>query len=150
MVVNDDGSVRVLLGDPKRGPDVEVDGMKLHTVDIGNPHAIQWVPSPEAAAVASEGPLVENSDLVPEGTNAEFAAVTATDQIELRVWERGVGETLACGTGAAATAYLAHEQDKVGKSVRMQLRGGTLGVALEPDGAWIEGPAEFVFSGSLY
>ena len=150
VVVNPDGTVRVLLGTPAQGPDIELGGLRLHTVDMGNPHAIQWVPSPEAAAVASEGPLVETAEMFPDGTNAEFAAVTATDEIELRVWERGVGETLACGTGAAATAFLAHRQGRVGPNVAMKLRGGTLGVSLESDGAWIEGPAEFVFRGSLY
>ncbi len=150
VVVRDDGTVRVLLGDPRLGPDVDVDGTPLHTVDIGNPHAIQWVSAPEEAPVTEEGPLIENAGAFPDGTNAEFAAVTGSDEIEVRVWERGVGETLACGTGAAATAYLAHQQGKVGQRVAMKLRGGTLQVSLEADGAWIEGPAEYVFGGSLY
>ncbi|MDJ0953528.1 MAG: diaminopimelate epimerase [Acidimicrobiia bacterium] len=150
VLVRENGSVRVLLGDPRLGADVHMDGIHLHTVDMGNPHAIQWVSAPEEAAVTTQGPLIEEATTFPDGTNAEFAAVTGRDEIEVRVWERGVGETLACGTGAAATAYLAHEQGRVGEKVTMRLRGGTLLVSLEDDGAWIEGPADYVFSGSLY
>ncbi|MEA2001720.1 MAG: hypothetical protein U9N84_07545, partial [Actinomycetota bacterium] len=84
-----------------------------------------------------------------EGTNVEFAHVVSPNRIELRVWERGVGETLACGTGAAATAYLANQQGRVGSTVTMELRGGSLRVDLEDEGAWIEGPANTVFKGSI-
>ncbi len=150
VVVNEDGSVRALLGVPATGGSLTLDGVDLYTVDMGNPHAIQWVANPETAPVATAGPSIETAEVFAEGTNAEFAAVTGEDEIQLRVWERGVGETLACGTGAAATAYLAHEQGRVGKRVSMHLKGGTLLVSLEEDGAWIEGPADFVFSGLLY
>ena len=149
VTVNDDGSVRALLGQPTLGEDIEGDGSTLHTVDIGNPHAIQWVDSPSNADVASIGPRVEKRAEFVAGTNAEFATVVGPDEIELRVWERGVGETLACGTGAAATAFLAREQGLVGDCVRMRLPGGNLLVILDDAGAWIEGPADFVFSGSL-
>lgn len=148
--LNEDGSVRVLLGSPSAGDDVHLDGIVLHTVDMGNPHAIQWVPDPATAPVESDGPKVEKAPAFAEGTNAEFATVVGPDEIDIRVWERGVGETLACGTGAAATAFIANQQGLVGTRVAMQLRGGTLLVSLEDDGAWIEGPAETVFSGSLY
>ena len=147
--LNPDGSVRVLLGVPSSGDDVSIDGIEWHTVDLGNPHAINWVVDPATAAVRQVGPRVETAPAFPDGTNVEFAAVTGTDEIDLRVWERGVGETLACGTGAAATAYLAHEQGLVGSNVAIRLRGGILRIDLEPDGAWIEGPAETVFSGSF-
>ncbi|MCP4307010.1 MAG: diaminopimelate epimerase [bacterium] len=144
-----DGSVCVLLGVPASGGDVSLDGIEWHTVDMGNPHAIRWVDDPSTAAVAEIGPTVETASVFPDGTNVEFATVTGRNQIDVRVWERGVGETLACGTGAAATAYLAHRQGLVGSRVAMQLRGGILDVYLEEDGAWIEGPAETVFRGSL-
>ncbi len=101
----------------------------LHTVSMGNPHAIQWVPDPETAPVGTVGPEVETAPVFPHGTNAEFARVLGSDVIELRVWERGVGETLACGTGAAATAYLAHRQGRVGRggddpAARRRVAGG--------------------------
>ena len=144
-----DGSVRVLLGVPSSGDDVSLGGSDWHTVDMGNPHAIRWVDDLDTAAVGRIGRAVETASAFPDGTNVEFATVTGRNQIDLRVWERGVGETLACGTGAAATAYLAHQQGLVGSHIAMQLRGGVLDVYLESDGAWIEGPAETVFSGSV-
>jgi diaminopimelate epimerase len=148
--VKPDGSVRALLGRPTAGETLELDSLTLHTVDMGNPHAVQWVVNPATADVSTIGPRIETDPEFVAGTNAEFAAVVGTDEIELRVWERGVGETLACGTGAAATAFLAHEQGLVGSEVKVKLLGGTLLVILDDAGAWLEGPAEFVFSGSLY
>jgi diaminopimelate epimerase len=99
--------------------------------------------------VATVGPTVETAAVFPQGTNAEFASVAASDTIDLRVWERGVGETLACGTGAAATAYLAHRQGKVAAEVTMRLPGGELRVSIDEDGVWIEGPAQKVFAGTI-
>ncbi len=148
--INEDDTVRVLLGKPSGGEVIEVAGMTMYTVEVGNPHAIQWVDDPDSAPVGSAGPRIETAAPFEHGTNAEFAALTAPDEITLRVWERGVGETLACGTGAAATAYLANQQGLVGNEVLLRLRGGNLNVILDAEGAWIEGPAEFVFSGSLY
>ncbi len=143
------GGVRVLLGTPALGSPVELEEFVLHVVDMGNPHAITWVADPEAAPVEEAGAAIETAPRFPDGTNVEFATVTADDQIAVRVWERGVGETLACGTGAAATAYLAHRQGLVGSSVSMRLRGGDLRVDLTDQGAWIEGPANTVFAGAL-
>ena len=148
--VNEDGSVRAFLGTPSSGEALTVAGIDLHTVDIGNPHAIHWVEDTQEAHVQTLGPRIECADAFPAGTNVEFASIVDSDEIELRVWERGVGETLACGTGAAATAFLAHEQGRVGSAVTLRLLGGTLQVELAADGAWIEGPAETVFSGVLY
>ena len=147
--VKQDGSVRVLLGTPTTGTAVEVDGRVLETVNLGNPHAIAWVDDPSTAPVASVGAAVETASAFPDGTNVEFAAVTGPDRIELRVWERGIGETLACGTGAAATAHVAHERGYVGSTVSLVLRGGVLLVDLDSDGAWIEGPANTVFAGEV-
>lgn len=144
-----DGSVKAFLGEARLGGDVEVDGRTLQTVNLGNPHAIQWVRDTASAPVATVGPGVETAAVFPQGTNAEFARVAARDIIDLRVWERGVGETLACGTGAAATAYLAHRQGKVGPEVTMRLLGGELRVSIDGDGTWIEGPAETVFAGTI-
>jgi len=150
VTVNEDGSVRALVGRPTAGERVEIDGLTLYTVGLGNPHAIQWVDNPQIADVATIGPRIETDPAFAEGTNAEFASVSGPDEIELRVWERGVGETLACGTGAAATAFLARKQGLVGDRVKINLPGGALLVILDDAGVWLEGPADFVFSGSLY
>lgn len=148
--INGDGSVRAFLGHATLGRELEVGGIPVHTVDMGNPHAISWVDDPNQVAVGELGSHIETAAPFPEGTNVEFAAISGPNRIDLRVWERGVGETLACGTGAAATAYLAREQGYVGSSVAMRLRGGELQVQLEDGGGvWIEGPANTVFEGVL-
>lgn len=144
-----DGTVRAYLGKAEQGDDVAVNDLTMHTVNLGNPHAIQWVADPQQAPVTTVGPVIETAAVFPRGTNAEFAHLAGTDLIELRVWERGVGETLACGTGAAATAYLAHRQGKVGSEVTIQLLGGALTVTIDDDGVWIEGPAVTVFTGTV-
>jgi diaminopimelate epimerase len=144
-----DGAVRALLGTPSLGSRVEIGELSLHVVDLGNPHAITWVEDPEAAPVEEVGSEIETAPQFPSGTNVEFATVTAADQIQVRVWERGIGETLACGTGAAATAYVAFVQGLVGSTVSIRLRGGILRVDLADQGAWIEGPANTVFAGEL-
>jgi diaminopimelate epimerase len=136
-----DGSVRAYLGEARQGGDVELNGVRLHTVNLGNPHAIEWVDDTEHAPVAAAGPGRETAAIFPNGTNAEFAHIRGRDVIDLRVWERGVGETLACGTGAGATAYLAHRQGRVGSEVTIRLRGGELRVSIDHNGVWIEGPA---------
>jgi len=101
--VNTDGTVRAFLGRASLGEELVVGDTRLHTVDIGNPHAVQWVDDPDVAEVGSVGPLIERAEPFPSGTNVEFATVSAPDTIKLRVWERGVGETLAwnggCGDG---------------------------------------------------
>ena len=148
VTVNEDGTVRAFLGVPSAGK-LDLDGTTLDVADMGNPHAVLWVDDVAAAPVAEIGPQLETAAPFPMGTNVEFAAVTGEDQIELRVWERGVGETLACGTGAAATAYVAHQQGKVGPSTVMQLQGGDLRVEFDEAGAWIEGPANSVFAGEI-
>jgi diaminopimelate epimerase len=145
--INADGSVRAFLGSPKSGREIQLDDIAVHTVDLGNPHAISWVADTDTAPVREVGPRVETADQFPHGTNVEFATISGPNRIDLRVWERGVGETLACGTGAAATAYLAHEQGYVGSTVSMRLRGGELQVDLDDEGVWIEGPANAVFEG---
>jgi diaminopimelate epimerase len=142
--------VRVLLGRPRtESGGLDLDGVTVFPVTMGNPHAVMFVEDPGTAPVGTLGPHLETAAAFPGGTNVEFARVTGAGAIELRVWERGVGETLACGTGAAATAFLAHQQGRVGESVAVRLPGGELLVELDAAGAWIEGPANFVFSGSI-
>jgi len=147
--LRDNGLVRVFLGAPKSGEEIELSGVTLHTVDVGNPHAIAWVEDTKQAQVKDLGPAIETAERFPDGTNVEFATISGPNRIDLRVWERGVGETLACGSGAAATAFLAHDQGYVDSSVAVRLLGGELWVELDDEGAWIEGPANTVFSGLL-
>jgi len=128
---------------------VQLHGVEVHRVSVGNPHAVTFVDDPAEAPVREIGPRIERDPMFPVGTNVEFATVVAPDRIAVRVWERGVGETLACGTGAAATAYAGHRLGLTDAKVTVDLVGGPLLVDLQDDEAWIEGPAAVVFTGSV-
>ena len=96
-------------------------------VSMGNPHCVFFVPDVETAPVTTVGPLVENNlTLFPKKVNVEFAQIISEQTIKMRVWERGCGETMACGTGACATAVAACLNHLTGRQVDLELRGGTL------------------------
>jgi diaminopimelate epimerase len=118
-------------------------------VSMGNPHAITWVDDVDDAPVTTLGPLVETAPVFPRKTNVEFAQVVAPDRIRLRVWERGVGETLACGTGACATLVAAALTGRTGRRATIELPGGELDIEWTAAGAVLmTGPAETVFTGA--
>ena len=126
------------------------DELSLTCVSMGNPHAIGFVGDPDEYPVESVGPEIEKYGVFPEYTNVEFAHVQG-DTINMRVWERGCGETLACGTGACATAVAAHVTGRAGRKVKVKLRGGTLEIEWrESDGhVYLTGPAEQSFTGTF-
>ena len=111
-------------------------------VDVGNPHLVVLGPDPATIDVETLGPLLEKSD--PAGLNVEFVALgPAADEVTMRVWERGVGETEACGTGSCAAAVALHHWGRVGTSVTVQQPGGVAAVELRGDGsALLSGPSE--------
>ena len=148
--VLDHGAVRVELGPVATdGESIELAGHRLFPADAGNPHAVAFVDDSDAAPVLEVGPLVERDPLFPNRTNVEFATVVDRHRIRLRVWERGVGETLACGSGAAATVAAAVQQGLVEDRVMVALPGGSLEVELVDGTAWLTGPAKAVFRGAL-
>ncbi|MFN7268851.1 MAG: diaminopimelate epimerase [Cereibacter sp.] len=118
-------------------------------VGMGNPHCVLFVPDADAADVAGLGALLEHDPLFPEGTNVEFAALTAPDRLRMRVWERGAGITLACGSGACAAAVAAHRRGLTGRRVLLDLDGGSLEIDWRDDGVWMTGPTAHVFDGRL-
>lgn len=121
----------------------------LTCVSMGNPHAITWVSDVESAPVTELGPIIETLDVFPRKTNVEFAEIAGGDRIRLRVWERGVGETLACGTGACATLVAAALSGRTGRSATVELPGGELLIEWSMDGSvYMTGPAEEVFDGT--
>ena len=143
-------AVRAELGPVEAGGDsVELAGYDLATVSVGNPHAVTFVEDCYAVPVQAVGPVVEGDPRYPGRTNVEFATVISTDRMALRVWERGVGETLACGTGAAAAVAEGQRSGRTGSSVTVVLPGGELLVEIVEETAWIEGPARAVFTGRL-
>jgi diaminopimelate epimerase len=119
-------------------------------VSMGNPHAIIWVDDVNSAPVSEVGPLLERHTLFPAKTNVEFAQVVEADRVRLRVWERGVGETLACGTGACATAVAGVLDGRTDRDVTIELPGGELSVSWDADDhVYMTGPATEVFRGTV-
>lgn len=132
--------------------EIDVAGRKVEVgaVSMGNPHAVVEVDDVANAPVAVLGPQIEHSDAFPQGCNVGFAQVLARDAIRLRVWERGVGETLACGSGASAAVAVLRRRGRVDADVRVHLPGGELDVHWDGAGALrMTGPAAFVFEGEL-
>jgi diaminopimelate epimerase len=97
---------------------------------MGNPHLVILVDDPDRTRVTQHGPHLEHDPRFPKGTNVEFIHPQGTDRLRMRVWERGVGETLSCGTGACAAAAVAHRRDLVGADVTVAVAGGELTVQL--------------------
>ena len=123
---------------------------KASAVSMGNPHLVLFVEEdPDGFPVREVGPMVEHSELFPEHTNVEFVAL-ADGELRARVWERGVGETMACGTGACAVAVAANEAGLVPERATVRFPGGALEVERLADGTVdLTGPAEHVFDGVL-
>jgi len=116
-------------------------------VSMGNPHCVHFVPDAQAVDLPTLGPQVEHDPLFPARTNVEFASLSASDRLRLRVWERGTGITLACGSGACATAVAAHLRGLTGRQVALDADGGLLEVDWRDDGVWLTGPVATVFHG---
>jgi len=123
---------------------------KITCVSMGNPHAVIIVDNVSEYPVPYYGPLIENHQLFPKMTNVEFVEVLSPAEITMRVWERGVGETMACGTGASASAVAAHLKGLTERDVSVRLAGGALRIEWAGDGhVYMTGPAVEVFTGEL-
>ncbi len=130
------------------GLETDLGTYELTCVSMGNPHAIMWVDDVDEAPVHELGPIIENHPAFPNKTNVEFAERPVDGVIRLRVWERGCGETLACGTGACATAVAAALNCLGGREYTIELPGGELAIRWHESGTvYMTGPAEEVFSG---
>jgi diaminopimelate epimerase len=134
---------------------LEIDGAtrELQVLSMGNPHAVQVVADVDTAPVATEGPRIEHHARFAQRVNAGYMQVLDRRHVKLRVWERGAGETLACGSGACAAVVAGIAQGLLDSPVTVQARGGQLRIAwdLETPGAhvFMTGPAETVFDGEI-
>lgn len=130
---------------------VELQGHTVYPVDMGNPHGVVFTDcDPDYFDVHGVGAALEKDPFFPERANIEFAHVVNTQNIKMRVWERGSGETLACGTGACATALAAVRSGRCCQPVSVELPGGKLHIAIDGDGAVrMTGPAETAFIGEI-
>ncbi len=125
--------------------------VQITAVSMGNPHAVQVVADVETAPVAALGPLIEQHPRFPKRVNAGFMQVLDRDHIKLRVYERGAGETLSCGTGACAAVVAGIQRGLLDTTVHVATRGGTLSITWQDEGSPVSmtGPAISVFDGEI-
>ena len=132
---------------------LEVEGrtLSIGAVSLGNPHAVLTVESVDSAPVATLGPAIERHARFPRRVNAGFLEIVDRTHLKLRVYERGAGETLACGTGACAAAAIARRRGLIDPQVRVEVRGGEWRVnwAGRGEHIWLSGPAEVSFEGHV-
>ena len=175
LQLSEDGEVTVDMGEPDFAPEslpfeaenasVDVDSgqryrcevvtasttqeIEFSALSMGNPHAVFFVDDVAQIDLPTRGAAVEHDPLFPERTNVEFAQVRSREEIRMRVWERGSGITLACGSGACATLVAASLRGLTEKSVRMEVDGGWLTLDWRDDGVWMTGPTMLVFAGEF-
>ncbi len=132
---------------------LEVDGetLRVSCVSMGNPHAVLFVRNPDTAPLERLGPRIEHHPAFPNRVNVEFAAPVDRGRIRQRTWERGTGETLACGSGACAVAVVSMLRGLVDRRITVELRGGELEIGWEDEAApvFMTGPAAEVFTGRI-
>jgi diaminopimelate epimerase len=128
---------------------IDGENYKATCLSIGNPHCVIFVDNTDDFPVCVIGPKIENNHLFSQRTNVEFAQVINNNEIKVRVWERGCGETLACGTGACAAVVAGKRLGIVENKVTVRLLGGNLEVEYT-DRMFLSGPAERVFEGKLF
>ena len=137
-----------IIGEP-----IEIDGEIYHMtcVSMGNPHAVVYVEDVKKVQIERTGPLFENHPCFPDRVNTEFVHVIDENTIEMRVWERGSGETLACGTGACASAVASILNGYTKDEVTVKLLGGDLKIRWDKKEnlVYMTGPAEIVFEGEI-
>jgi diaminopimelate epimerase len=165
--VREDGLVSVDMGVPNFDPralpmvaaaeaplySLKVDGadVEIGAVSMGNPHAVLRVPDVKAAPLERFGPSIEHHPCFPQGVNVGFMQIVGRGGIRLRVFERGVGETLACGTGACAAVAVGRRHGLLDEDVQVELPGGTAMISwpAHTGHMWLTGPATTVFTGSI-
>jgi len=167
LQIETDGQITVNMGVPRFEPSeiplqaeqrqdsypLTIDNQQVEfgAVSIGNPHAVIRVDDINSAPVASLGAVLESHEIFPQRANIGFIEVVDNNQLKLRVYERGAGETEACGSGACAAMIIARQQGWVSDSVTVNLRGGMLRICWKGEGepVWMTGPATHVFDGHI-
>ncbi len=167
LKLEDNGQVTVNMGIPQFSPNqipfiaeyeqpvyslqLADQTIEISTVSMGNPHAVQLVDNVDTAPVASQGPMIESHESFPKRVNAGFMQIVDHHHIRLRVFERGSGETLACGTGACAAAVTGIRLNWLSSPVIVDMLGGQLSIEWAGTGepVWMTGPAQTVFAGEL-
>jgi len=162
LTINDDLSVTVNMGEPEftlskipanfdnQAEKYTVNGQEIGVLSMGNPHAVLISNNIESLEIDKSAKDIQNSGYFPEGINVGFMQINSPSSISLRVYERGVGETQACGTGACAAVVFGVKNNLLDNKVRVSLPGGDLDIKYEEGSeVFMTGPAEFVFEGSV-
>jgi diaminopimelate epimerase len=159
LTINSDDSVRVEMGEPNFIPskiplnvneeisEYMVEGFKVGSLSIGNPHAILVLD--DISEIDSTALKIQSSNDFPEGVNVGFMKVLSRDEVQLRVVERGAGETLACGSGACAAVIHGIRLGLLNSKVKVRLNGGNAMVEYDGTKVYLSGPGEFVYEGSV-
>ena len=132
--------------------DLDVDGKKMRftVVSMGNPHAVTFVEDVDNLQIEKYGPIIENNPIFPNRTNVEFVQILDKNNIKLRIWERGVGETYACRTGACAAVVATGLNGYTDENVTVKLPGGVLKIEWGNDNhIYMQGPAKTVYEGKI-
>ena len=154
VLLLDDGSSRVDMGAPRFDTEVGVGGFRFLRVSMGNPHAVTFLEceaAVETLDLPTVGPPIEGNPVFPEKTNVEFGFVRSGDDVRMRIWERGAGETLASGSGSCAVAVAAVRQGLAKSPLSVRMDGGTVQIEWSGEDAsvYLQGPAEYVCTGEL-
>jgi len=162
LIINDSSSVTVNMGKPEFNPSkipanldnqhkkYLINNKEIGILSMGNPHAVLIAKNIENLAIEKSAKEIQDSGHFPEGVNVGFMQINSPNNISLRVFERGVGETQACGTGACAAVVFGIENNLLDRKVRVSLPGGELDIKYDKGSeVFMTGPAEFVFEGSI-
>ncbi len=128
---------------------IDIEGYEVYPISMGNPHAVCFVDNLDEINIEELGEKIENYKFFPNKTNVEFVKIVNENQIKVRVWERGVGETLACGTGACAASIISNKYKSTNCELTVDLLGGKLKIGYRDEEIKLIGPAEFVFEGKI-
>lgn len=129
--------------------DIQIEGFTVYPISMGNPHCVCFVEDVDKINIEEAGKLIENYKYFPNRTNVEFVQIKNSSTIKVRVWERGVGETLSCGTGACSAAIVSNLCKSTESEVIVELKGGNLKVSYDGEDAFLQGSAEFVYEGKM-
>ena len=144
-LVTTDLGVPVFIQDDK----IIINDLEGNLISVGNPHFVTFMKSLSDNIAKYQGPIIDNPAFFPDGINVEFVKKISKNEIEIKVWERGSGATLACGTGACAASFCGIQKGILLSPVIVQMPGGSVTVELKKSNIFLTGKVEYVFEGSL-
>lgn len=146
----DEKKIPIFISKESKENVLQIEGYEFYYISVGNPHVVCFVENVDDIDIEIYGKKIENYKYFPNRINVEFVQIINGNEIKIRVWERGVGETLSCGTGACASTYIGIKEKHLNNEVTVHLRGGILNVLVnENNEIFLKGNAEFCFEGKI-